>query len=132
MSGKLKRIAGMILGTAAVMAMLLALVATPAGARGQAAGTQGSEGMAKLQAIAKQLNLTPQQKEKLMPILIADAPKLKAIKENTSLTGMQKLQQLRAVHQASDPQIHAILTPPQYEQWQAIRKQQVEEAMAKK
>jgi hypothetical protein len=35
-------------------------------------------------------------------------------------------------HQASDPQIHSILTPPQYEQWQAIRKQQLEEMMGKK
>lgn len=86
----------------------------------------------KLQAIAKQLNLTPEQKAKLMPILEADAPKLEAVKNNPSLGGLQKLEQIKAIHAQSDPQIKAILNPQQYEQLQQIRQQEIHEAMEKK
>src|SRR5206468_10935604 len=54
---------------------------------------------AKLQAISQQLNLTPQQKAKVLPILADEAPKVEAVKNNSSLSGMQKMQQLRAIHQ---------------------------------
>jgi len=86
----------------------------------------------KLQALAKQLNLTPQQKVQLMPILEADAPKLEAIKNNSSLGPMQKLEQIKAVHAQSDPQIKAILNPQQYQQLQQIRQQEIHEAMERK
>jgi hypothetical protein len=85
-----------------------------------------------LQAITKQLNLTPQQKIQLMPILEADAPKIQAIKNNTSLGPLQKLEQIKAVHAQSDPQVKAILNPQQYEQLQGIRQQEIHEAMGKK
>lgn len=78
---------------------MIALAAVPMISRGQATG-QAANGAAKLEAISKQLSLTPAQKEKLLPILAADAPKLKAIKENTSLTNLQKLQQLRGTRLA--------------------------------
>ena len=86
----------------------------------------------KLQAIAKQLNLTPQQKMQLMPILEADAPKIQAVKNDSSLGGLQKLQQIKAIHAQSDPQVKAILNPQQYEQFQQIRQQEIHEAMEKK
>jgi len=86
----------------------------------------------KFQALAKQLNLTPQQEKQLMPILQADAPKLEAIKNNTSLGPPQKMQQLKAIHEQSDPQVKAILNPQQYEQLQQIRQQEIHEAMEKK
>ena len=86
----------------------------------------------KLEGIAKQLNLTPQQKMQLMPILEADAPKVQAVKNNSSLSGLQKLQQIKAIHAQSDPQVKAILNPQQYEQLQQIRQQEIHEAMEKK
>jgi hypothetical protein len=46
--------------------------------------------MSKAQAIAQQLNLTPQQKEKILPILAAEVPKVHAIKNDNSLSTMQK------------------------------------------
>jgi len=84
--------------------------------------------MAKAQAIAQQLNLTPQQKEKVLPILIDEAPKVQAIKNDNSLSRMQKMQQLRAIHQKSDPQMKAILSPQQYQKLQQIRRQTIREA----
>jgi hypothetical protein len=86
----------------------------------------------KLQALAKQLNLSPEQKMKLMPILEADAPKLQAIKSNTSLGPLQKMEQLKAIHAQSDPQIKSILNPQQYDQFQQIRQQEIQQAIAKK
>ena len=83
---------------------------------------------AKLQAVAQQLNLTPQQKEKILPILAAEMPKVRAIKNDNSLSNMMKIQQLRAIHQQSDPQMKAILSPEQYQKLQGIRRQTIREA----
>ena len=99
----------------------------------QAQATPGASGQAqKLEALAKQLNLTPQQKMQLLPILEADAPKIQAIKNNTSLGPLQKLEQMKAVHAQSDPQIKSILNPQQYEQFQQIRQQEIQAAMQKR
>ena len=84
--------------------------------------------VAKAQAIAQQLNLTPQQKEKILPILAAEVPKVQAIKNDNSLNKIQKIQQLRAIHQQTDPQMKAILSPEQYQKLQAIRQQTIREA----
>ena len=84
--------------------------------------------MSKAQAIAQQLNLTPQQKEKVLPILIAEGPKVQAIKNDNSLSKIQKVQQLRAIHQQTDPQMKAILSPEQYQKLKAIRQQTIREA----
>ena len=98
-------------------------------AQGNGANAQKLE---KLEALSKQLNLTPEQKVKLFPILKAEAPKLQAIKDNTSLTGMQKLEQIRAIHEQTNPEVKAILTPAQYEQLQTIRQQEIQEMIRKK
>src|SRR5947199_9703007 len=84
---------------------------------------------AKAQAIAQQLNLTPQQKVKILPILADEGPKVEAVKNNNSLSGFQKMQQLRAIHQQTDPQMKAILSPAQYEKLQAIRQKAIQEAI---
>ena len=89
---------------------------------------QKAGAMSKAQAIAQQLNLTPQQKEKVLPILINEAPKVRAIKNDNSLSKVQKIQQLRAIHQQTDPQMKAILTPEQYQKLKAIRQQTIREA----
>jgi len=87
---------------------------------------------AKLQAISQQLNLTPQQKAKILPILADEAPKVEAIKNDNSLSGFQKMKQIRAIHQQTDPQMKAILSPDQYQKLQAIRQQTIREAMQKR
>jgi len=89
---------------------------------------QKGEAMSKAQATAQQLNLTPQQKEKILPILAAEVPKVQAIKNDNSLTKIQKIQQLRAIHQQTDPQMKAILSPEQYQKLQAIRQQTIQDA----
>jgi periplasmic protein CpxP/Spy len=89
---------------------------------------QKGDAMSKAQAIAQQLSLTPQQKEKILPILAAEVPKVHAIKSDNSLSKMQKMQQLKVLHQQTDPQMKAILSPEQYQKLRAIRQQQVRDA----
>jgi Spy/CpxP family protein refolding chaperone len=89
---------------------------------------QKGAAMSKAQAVAQQLNLTPQQKEKILPILADEVPKVQAIKNDNSLSNMQKMQQLRAIHQQTDPQMKAILTPEQYQKLRTIRQQTIREA----
>ncbi len=90
---------------------------------------QKGTAMQKAQAIAQQLNLTPQQKEKILPILAAEVPKVHAIKNDNSLSKMQKMQQLRAIHQQTDPQMKAILSPEQYQKLKTIRQQTIGDAV---
>jgi len=89
---------------------------------------QKGAAMQKAQAIAQQLNLTPQQKEKILPILAAEVPKVHAIKNDNSLSTVQKMQQLRGIHQQTDPQMKAILSPEQYQKLRQIRAQTIREA----
>jgi Spy/CpxP family protein refolding chaperone len=84
---------------------------------------------AKLEAISQQLNLTPQQKAKILPILADEGPKVQNIKKNNSLSRMQKIQQIRAIHQQTDPQMKAILSPDQYQKLQTIRQQAIKDAI---
>lgn len=112
-----------------VLALGMFLLSVPA-SHAQAAAAAGKA--QKFQALAKQLNLTPQQEKQLMPILEADAPKLEAIKNNASLGPLQKMEQLKSIHAQSDPQVKAILNPQQYQQLQQIRQQEIHEAMEKK
>jgi len=93
---------------------------------------QTEEKMAKVQAVAQQLQLTPEQKVKVLPILEQEAPKLEAIKNNDSLSGLQKMKQIRAIHAETAPELQKILSPAQYQKLQAIREERIKEAMAKK
>ena len=68
-----------------------------------------------MEAISQQLDLTPQQKLKFLPILRDELPKVEAIKNDNSLSRMQKVQQIRAIHQQTDPQVKGILSKEQYE-----------------
>jgi periplasmic protein CpxP/Spy len=89
---------------------------------------QKTGAMSKAEAIAQQLQLTPQQKIKILPILRDEVPKVNAIKNDNSLSRVQKMQQVRAIHQQTDPQMKAILSPAQYEKLKAIRQQAIRDA----
>ena len=93
---------------------------------------QSAESLAKIQALAHELKLTPQQEVKLLPILKEEAPKLEAIKNNPSMPGMQKMRELRAIHSQTAPEVQKILTPAQYQQLQAIREKSIQQAIARK
>jgi len=83
-------------------------------------------------ALAQQLKLTPQQEVEVLPILKAEAPKFDAIKNDPSMSGMQKMEALHAIHSENAPQLQKILTPAQYQQLQAIREADIKKAVAAK
>ncbi len=74
---------------------------------------------------AHRIGLTPQQEVEVLPNLKAEAPKLEAIKNDPSLSGMQKLKQLHAIYSENAPELQRILSPAQYQQLQAIREQDI-------
>jgi Spy/CpxP family protein refolding chaperone len=92
----------------------------------QQSATQKS---AKLEEIAKYLSLTPQQKDKVLPVLAAEVPKVRAIKDDPSLSRMQRSQRIKAIHQQNDPQMKAILSPEQYQKLQAMRHKSISDAI---
>src|SRR4030095_16584357 len=114
--------------TASLCASAFALPASISYAQRAPAYAQKPTGISKAEAISQQLGLTPQQKLKVLPILREEAPKVEAIKNDNSLSRIQKVQQLRAIHQQTDPQMKAILSQEQYQKLKAIRQQTIREA----
>jgi hypothetical protein len=88
-----------------------------------------AQGAHRFEQVARQLNLSPAQELKLIPILKAEAPRVEAIKANTSLSPVQKMEQLKSIHDETDPQVKAILTPDQYQTLQRIRRQEIQQAI---
>jgi len=84
---------------------------------------------ANLERIARYLNLTPQQKDKILPILADEGTKVRAIKDDPSLSKMQRAQRIKAIHQQNDPQMKAILSPEQYQKLQAMRHKSISDAI---
>src|SRR5215472_4456686 len=75
----------------------------------------------RLIALAKQLHVTHKQAKQLFPIMKAQEPQLQAIRNDASLSRVEKLHRLHQVQDASDPQVKAILTPAQFQHLQVIR-----------
>jgi hypothetical protein len=107
-----------LLSTVLCFGMVITLVST----------SPAQNAAAKAEAISQQLNLTPQQKLKILPILRDEAPKVAAIKNDNSISRIQKVQQITAIHQQTDPQMKAILSPDQYQKLKAIRQHAIREA----
>jgi len=81
--------------------------------------------------MAAALQLTPAQKQQVRPILMEEAPKLKAIKNDTSLGPLQKAMKLRQIGDATDAKLKPILTAQQYQTWQQMREQERQQMMQK-
>jgi len=96
-----------------------------------AGGADKQEIMAKLDKLSSALQLTPQQKKQMMPILMEEGQKLKGIKSDTTLGPMQKMMQMKEVGSAADAQIKPILTPEQDQKFEQIRAQEREEMLQK-
>ena len=89
------------------------------------------EAMQKLEKMAQQLQLTPQQKKQMAPIMIEEAKKMKAIKSNTSLGPLEKMMQMKQVGTDMDAKVQPILSPEQYQKFQQIREQERQQMMEK-
>jgi len=81
----------------------------------------------KLQHLSQVLNLSPQQKSQLAPILEAEAPKLQGVMHDPNLSPKEKKKQVEAIHKQTDPLVKGILNPDQYKMWETIRKDELEQ-----
>ncbi len=94
-------------------------------------GPNKAEIAAKLEKMSAALQLTPAQKKQITPILMEEAPKLQALKADTSLGPLQKAMQLRQISEATDAKLQPILTPEQNQKLQAMRAQERQQMMQK-
>jgi periplasmic protein CpxP/Spy len=103
---------------------------------GMSQGTMGSQGnmseiTAKLEKMSAALQLTFAQKQQIKPILMEEAPKLKALKSDTSLPPLQKAMKMRQIGEDTDAKLQPILTPEQNQKWQQMRTQERQQMMQK-
>ena len=78
----------------------------------------------RMRDMAAQLNLTDDQKKKSAPILLAQGPKLKALRDDTSMSQGDKLKKLIEIRDDSDSKVRAVLTPDQQAKFDKIRAEQ--------
>jgi hypothetical protein len=70
-----------------------------------------------------ELGLTEQQKQQIVPILKEEVTQLGALKKNVSLSGLQKVEQLRKLGVSFDEKIMPLLNAEQQPKFQALREQ---------
>ena len=112
-------------------ATMIALCAPMLSAQDAMASPDKQEVMQKLEKMSAALQLTPEQKKQIMPILMQEAPKLKALKTNTSLGPLQKAMQMRQIADDTDTKLKPILSPTQYQTWEQMRAQERQQMMQK-
>ncbi len=75
----------------------------------------------RMQEIVDQLQLTPEQKAQLAPIVEKEAADLQALRDDNSLTRMQRARRARAINNNARKEIRALLTPEQQKTFDEIR-----------
>jgi Spy/CpxP family protein refolding chaperone len=78
------------------------------------------EGVTEMRMLSEQLNLTPEQKEKLRPIVTEEGDQLHDVRRDQRLRPEQKNAKLLAIREEFAPKIGAVLTPEQQEKWKKI------------
>ncbi|MGA2687571.1 MAG: hypothetical protein ABSE85_05820 [Candidatus Korobacteraceae bacterium] len=114
----------------AVVAALALCKPTVAAAQDNTGGNP--EAMQKLEKMSAALQLTPQQKRQVAPVIMDEAPKVKALKSDTTMPPLQKAMKMRQISEATDAKLKPILTPAQYQtlmQMQAQERQQMMQKM---
>jgi protein CpxP len=71
--------------------------------------------------LAKELNLTPDQRAKVEPILASRDQQLAALRTNNSLAPADFHKQMRAIQQSTHQQLNSVLTPDQMQQFRSIQ-----------
>ncbi|HTO43765.1 MAG TPA: DUF3604 domain-containing protein, partial [Burkholderiales bacterium] len=70
-----------------------------------------------------ELGLTEQQKQQIVPILGEEIKQLGALKKNTSLSAVQKVEQLKKLGASFDEKLKPLLNPEQQQKFEAMRDQ---------
>jgi hypothetical protein len=87
--------------------------------------------IAMLNQFSIELALTEQQRQQILPFLEQEVPKLKVLKTNTSLSPVQKLEQLKQIADEVDVKLTPLLDPQQQQKFQAVREEHRRELIEK-
>ena len=99
---------------------------------GQTAGTAGETQGAPAHSqvdetiawLTESVNLTPDQQNKLRPILQGEVSQMSAVNSDSTLTPEQKQQKMVDIRRAAGPQIQSVLTPEQQQKLTQMRQSQ--------
>jgi Spy/CpxP family protein refolding chaperone len=94
-----------------------AVTGTDAGAGGHHWG----HGEGQLAMLTKALNLTPDQQEKIKPIVDSFHTTMQGVRQDTTLARPDKMAKIKAAHETEVSQINAILTPDQQTAYAALQ-----------
>jgi periplasmic protein CpxP/Spy len=75
----------------------------------------------RLQHMTKMLNLTPEQQEKIKPILENQSTQMQSLHQDTSMSRDDKMAKAQQLRQTTDEQIKGILTPEQQQKWSEMQ-----------
>lgn len=78
-----------------------------------------------------ELGLTAEQKQQIIPIVQSELPKLQALKKNTSLKPLEKLEQLKQISDDIDSKVSPLLDQQQQQKFQQIREEHRRELIEK-
>jgi hypothetical protein len=78
---------------------------------------------AMINQFSMELGLTEAQKQQIVPFLKEEAPKLEALKKNTALNPLQKIERLKQISGEVDAKINPLLDAGQQKKFQAIREE---------
>jgi predicted transglutaminase-like cysteine proteinase len=122
----------MLLSVAAVLTVSAPRLTAQDGMSSMGAmGGDNAEAMQKLQKMSAALHLTPEQKKQMLPILMDEGPKLKALKSDTSMPPMEKAMKMRTISQDTNSKVKPILNPEQYQKFEQMRTQERQQMIQK-
>ena len=105
-------------------AMAMALTFAGASAWAQMGGSGGGSGHGqpmsadqRLQMMTKQLNLTPDQQQKIKPLLESESQQMQALHQDTSLSQEDRMSKMQQIRQGTNEQIKSSLNPDQQQKF---------------
>jgi len=87
-----------------------------------AAGARAGRGD-RLAQMAKELDLTDAQKEKIKPILQDQAKAMTDLRDNKDLSREDRMAKMKEIREGLSAKLKPILTPEQFEKWGKLRAQ---------
>lgn len=126
----LKRLAVLIAAAATLAGTALPAAAQQGMGMGPGAGAGARQGQvqknipeSRLERMAVRLNLTAEQKEKILPILQEEYNEIKTMRNDTTLTRQQRQQKMQELRDRYHNRVKELLTPAQQQQADAMRQQ---------
>jgi isopropylmalate/homocitrate/citramalate synthase len=99
----------------------------------QGAQAQAGQALERLEQLKARLKMTPEQVERVRPVLIEEAQKLKALREKADDTGESRrarrklARELRAIQDRTDDQLKKVLSKEQMNELKKIREERREQ-----